>query len=459
MKAAVTDPLLSRMRKKTMNDLCACVIGAGLAGSEAAWQLAKRGIMVRLYEMRPASESPAHHTDKFAELVCSNSFRSDKRSNAVGLLKEEMRRLDSLIMRWADQTRIPAGDALAVDREAFSSGITDTLQRHPNITVIREEADHIPEGPVIIATGPLTSKKMADAIAALPGLGTLNFYDAAAPIVFRESLDESRIYCLSRYGRGNDYLNCPMTKEEYNYFIDELVAAETAEIHGFEERNVFEGCMPIESMAKRGRMVPAFGPMKPVGLPDPRTGKEPFAVVQLRRDDFSGTMYNIVGFQTRLKIGEQKRVFGLIPGLENASYARFGKMHRNTFLNSPGFLNNRFEMVRRPMCYFAGQMTGVEGYVESAASGLYAALSLANQMLGNPPVVFPGYTAIGSLGRYISEENRHFQPMNCTFGIIDPIPLRPGQKRIRDKKERYEAISMRSLQYFDSVIKEQEENK
>ena len=440
-----------------MSDLRACVIGAGLAGSEAAWQLAKRGIRVVLYEMRPVNASPAHHTDQFAELVCSNSFRGDKLSNAVGLLKEEMRHFDSLVMHWADKTRVPAGDALAVDREAFSSGITETLLNHPNITVRREETESVPDGPVIIATGPLTSPKLSEAIAKLPGLETLNFYDAAAPIVFRESLDESRMYRLSRYGRGDDYLNCPMTKEEYFNFSDELVAAETAEIHGFEESNVFDGCMPIESMAKRGRMVPAFGPMKPVGLPDPRTGKEPFAVVQLRRDDFSETMYNIVGFQTRLKHGEQKRVFGLIPGLEHASYARYGMMHRNTFLNSPGFLNERFEMIARPMCYFAGQMTGVEGYVESAASGLYASISLAHQMLGKKVFVLPGYTAIGALGRYVSAENRHFQPMNCTFGIIDPLPLLPGQKKIRDKKERYEAVSARSLEYIRIAAKEEEE--
>ncbi len=438
-----------------MNDPCACVVGAGLAGSEAAWQLAERGIQVTLYEMRPGTSSPAHHTDRFAELVCSNSFRGDKLSNAVGLLKEEMRRFDSLIMRWADRTRVPAGDALAVDRDAFSAGITEAIRNHPNIHIVQEEAVSIPEGPVIVATGPLTSRRLSDAIAALPGLNTLNFYDAAAPIVYRDSIDESKIFRLSRYGRGEDYLNCPMTKEEYDLFISELISAETAEVHGFEEKNVFEGCMPIESMAKRGRMVPAFGPMKPVGLKDPRTGKEPFAVVQLRQDDFSETMYNIVGFQTRLKYGEQKRVFGLIPGLENASYARYGMMHRNTFLSSPGFLNERFEMIGRPMCYFAGQMTGVEGYVESAASGLYAAFSLASQLQGKDPFTLPGCTAIGALGRYVSAENRHFQPMNCTFGIIDPLPPVPGQKRIRDKKERYEAISARSLQVIDEIKKGQ----
>ena len=441
-----------------MSDLRACVIGAGLAGSEAAWQLAQRGIHVSLYEMRPLVSSPAHHTDQFAELVCSNSLRGDRLSNAVGLLKEEMRRFGSLVMKWADQTRVPAGDALAVDREAFSAGITESIRKHPMIDVITEEKDSIPEGAVIIATGPLTSDKMADAIAALPGMSTLNFYDAAAPIVYRDSLDESKMYRLSRYGRGDDYLNCPMTKEEYNRFIDAIIRAETAEVHGFEENRVFEGCMPIESMAKRGRMVPAFGPMKPVGLPDPRTGKEPFAAVQLRRDDFNETMYNIVGFQTRLKHGEQKRVFGMIPGLENAEYARYGMMHRNTFLNSPGFLNERFEMISRQMCYFAGQMTGVEGYVESAASGLYAAMSLSSQMAGRTPLTLPSYTAIGAMGKYVSTENSHFQPMNCTFGIIDPLPVLPGQKKIRDKRERYEAVSARALAYIDSVVREQEED-
>ena len=428
------------------------VIGAGLAGSEAAWQLAEQGIHVVLYEMKPVRFSPAHHTEGFAELVCSNSFRSNKLSNAVGLLKEEMRRLSSFIMYWADKTSVPAGDALAVDREAFSAGITDALKNHPNIDIVHMEISDIPAGAVIIATGPLTSEALADRIKELPGLGTLSFYDAAAPIVFRDSLDMDKVYRLSRYGRGNDYLNCPMDRDEYEQFIDALLSAETAEIHGFEENRVFEGCMPIESMARRGRMVPAFGPMKPIGLKDPRTGKEPFAVVQLRQDDASETMYNIVGFQTRLKRGEQKRVFGMIPGLENASYARYGMMHRNTFLNSPGFLNSHFEMINRPLCYFAGQITGVEGYVESAASGLYAGRSLACQLNGKAPFSLPGYTALGALGKYISTENKHFQPMNCTFGIIDPLPASPGERRIRDKKARYEAISARSLSYMDQII-------
>lgn len=439
-----------------MNNHHATVVGAGLAGSEAAWQLAEYGIHVFLYEMKPLNYSPAHHSDQFAELVCSNSFRSNRLTNAVGLLKEEMRRLDSLIMHWADKACVPAGDALAVDRNAFSAGVTKAVKNHPNISVIHEEVDHIPDGPVIIATGPLTSAKMENAILSFPGISALNFYDAAAPIVYRESLDLSKMFRLSRYGRGNDYLNCPMNKDEYDRFIDSLISAETADIHGFEEKDVFDGCMPIESMAKRGRMVPAFGPMKPVGLIDPSTGREPFAVVQLRQDDFSESMYNIVGFQTRLKQGEQKRVFGLIPGLENASYARYGMMHRNTFLNSPGVLNSRFEMITRPLCYFAGQITGVEGYIESAASGLYAGISLARQLKGQDPPVLPGYTAIGALGRYISSPNKSFQPMNCTFGIIDPLPLQPGRKRIRDKKERYEAVSARALSFIDTFKQNKE---
>ena len=436
-----------------MSELRAVVIGAGLAGSEAAWQLARRGIHVSLYEMRPVNTSPAHHTDRFAELVCSNSLRGEKLSNAVGLLKEEMRRLGSLIMQWADQTRVPAGDALAVDREAFSEGITKSIMNHPMIDVIKKEMDSVPEGPVIIATGPLTSEKMSNAIATLPGMSTLNFYDAAAPIVYRESLDEKKMYRLSRYGRGDDYLNCPMTKEEYNRFIDAIIEAETADIHGFEETRVFEGCMPIESMAKRGRMVPAFGPMKPVGLPDPKTGREPFAVVQLRQDNAADTLYNLVGFQTRLKFGEQKRVFGLIPGLEKAEFARYGVMHRNTFLKSPGFLNSRFGVIGREGLYFAGQITGVEGYVESAGSGLVAGISLAEEMNGKAVTDFPSYTALGSLGKHVSTPNQDFQPMNCTFGLIDPLPYIPGQKRIRKKQEKYEAIAARALEYVTRISK------
>ena len=428
-----------------MSERTATVIGAGLAGCEAAWQLAQKGIHVRLIEMKPDHMSPAHHSEQLAELVCSNSFRGDRLSNAVGLLKEEMRVLGSLIMRCADETRVPAGGALAVDRDSFSLHVTRAISDHPLIELIREEASAIPEGPVIIATGPLTSDAMAEAIRKIPGLDTLNFYDAAAPIVMRESLDESRMFRLSRYNRGNDYLNAPMTEEEYTVFIRELIGAETADVHGFEENRVFEGCMPIESMAKRGFMVPAFGPMKPVGLVDPRTGKEPFAVVQLRQDNASDTMYNLVGFQTRLKFGEQKRVFGLIPGLEHAEYARYGVMHRNTFLNSPGFLNASFEMIGREQCFFAGQMTGVEGYVESAGSGLVAGMTLAAELNGNVKPVFPSYTALGAMGKHVSTPNPDFQPMNCSFGLIDPLPVQPGEKRIRRKQERYEAVAERAL--------------
>ncbi len=434
-----------------MSNPSATVIGAGLAGCEAAWQLAERGIKVRLIEMKPGKMSPAHHSSTFAELVCSNSFRSDMLTNAVGLLKEEMRIMNSLIMRCADECRVPAGGALAVDRDSFSSKVTRILSEHSNIQVVSEEAVTIPDGPVIIATGPLTSDALADAIRTIPGLETLNFYDAAAPIVMKESLDETKLFRLSRYNRGSDYLNAPMTEEEYTVFIRELISAETAPVHGFEEKRVFEGCMPIESMAKRGFMVPAFGPMKPVGLKDPRTGREPFAVVQLRQDNNSDTMYNIVGFQTRLKFPEQKRVFGLIPGLENAEYARYGVMHRNTFLNSPGFLNSSFEMISRRQCFFAGQMTGVEGYVESAGSGLVAGITLAAELNGKEIPVFPGYTALGAMGRHVSSPQKDFQPMNCSFGLIDPLPVVPGAKRIRNKQERYQAVAERALSYIRTM--------
>lgn len=430
------------------------VIGAGLAGSEAAWQLARQGIAVTLVEMKPHKMSPAHHSPLMAELVCSNSLRSDRLTNAVGLLKEEMRLCDSLVMKAADQARVPAGGALAVDRSAFSGGITKAIQEHPLITVESREADIIPDGPVIIATGPLTSESMAQAIAALPGLSTLNFYDAAAPIVTLESLNMEKIFRQSRYDRGDDYLNCPMDEAEYNAFVNALLNAETAEVHGFEETKVFEGCMPVESMARRGRMVLAFGPMKPVGLKDPRTGKEAFAVVQLRQDNETGTLFNIVGFQTRLKFPEQKRVFGMIPGLENASFARYGVMHRNTFLHSPGFLNAHFEMISRPQCYFAGQMTGVEGYVESAASGLLCGLSLGRDLLGLGTVELPGFTAMGAMGRYVAAPNHNFQPMNCSFGLIDSLPVDKEHKKIRNKAQRYEAVSARSLAYMRNWIAE-----
>ncbi len=431
-----------------MEQLHATVVGAGLAGCEAAWQLALQGIHVTLIEMKPLKMSPAHHSEMFAELVCSNSLRSDRLTNAVGLLKEEMRLCHSLIMEAADKARVPAGGALAVDRDTFSGYITKALKEHPLVTVESREVKEIPDGPVIIATGPLTSDALSEAIAKLPGLDTLNFYDAAAPIVNADSLNMERIFRQSRYDRGDDYLNCPMTEAEYNAFVDALLEAETAEVHGFEEKKVFEGCMPVESMARRGRMVLAFGPMKPVGLKDPRTGKEAYAVVQLRQDNTTGSLYNIVGFQTRLKWPEQKRVFGMIPGLENATYARYGVMHRNTFLASPGFLNAHFEMIHRPQCYFAGQMTGVEGYVESAASGLLCGLSLGRDLKGQGTVELPGITAMGAMGRYVSTPNKSFQPMNCSFGLIDGLVVDKQHKKIRNKQQRYEVISERSLAFM-----------
>ena len=424
----------------------ATVIGAGLAGCEAAWQLQKRGIEVDLVEMKPEKYTPAHHAPGFAELVCSNSLRSDQITNAVGLLKEEMRQLGSLILREADAARVPAGGALAVDRKKFSQAVTAAMENHPNITVVRGEVTEIPEGNVIIATGPLTSDGLADKIAALPGLGTLNFYDAAAPIVSGESLDMSKVFRQGRYGRGDDYLNCPMNREEYMAFYEALLTAEKAEVHGFDGTQVFEGCMPIEVMASRGEMVMAFGPMKPVGLIDPRTGREPFAVVQLRAENAEGTMYNLVGFQTRLKWGEQKRVFSMIPGLENAEFLRYGVMHRNTFLHSPGFLDEHYQMLTRPGTYFAGQMTGVEGYVESASSGLVAGVSLARQILGLEPVDFSRLTAIGGLGYHVAKATGDFQPMNANFGLIEGYP-----KKIRNKQERYGHIAARSLDYIEAL--------
>ena len=422
------------------------VVGAGLAGCEAAWQLVQRGIPVRLVEMKPLKKSPAHQMDSFAELVCSNSLRSDRLQNAVGLLKEEMRVLGSLIMEAAEHARVPAGGALAVDRQAFSGYITEKLKNHPLVTVVEEEVTEIPESPVIIATGPLTSDAMSDAIARLPGISTLNFYDAAAPIVSRESLDMTKVFRQSRYDRGDDYLNCPMDREEYERFVRELVNAETAPVHGFEEKHVFEGCMPVESMARRGMQTLAFGPLKAAGLKDPRTGKMPYAVVQLRQDDAANTLVNLVGFQTRLKFPEQKRVFGMIPGLENAEFVRYGVMHRNTFLNSPGFLNERFEMLERPMTYFAGQMTGVEGYVESAGSGLVAGISLAMQLLEKDIVTFPRTTALGALSHYGAAASRNFQPMNVTFGLMESAP-----EGIRKKDQRQEYIVNRALETVKEI--------
>ena len=428
------------------------VIGAGLAGCEAAWQLAQRGVPVTLYEMKPLKKSPAHTMDTMAELVCSNSLRSNRLSNAVGLLKEEMRRLDSIIMKCADENAVPAGGALAVDRNGFSKSVDQAIRNHPLITVVVEEVTQIPEeGEVIIASGPLTSDALSEAIAGLEGLSTLHFYDAAAPIVTAESLDMNKVFRMSRYERGDDYLNCPMNQEEYMAFCHALQTAETTPVHGFEEKSVFEGYMPIESMAKRGDMVMAFGPMKPVGLKDPRTGKEPFAVVQLRSENLDGTLYNLVGFQTRLMFPEQRRVFGMIPGLENVEFARYGVMHRNTFLNSPGVLDNTFRMLSQPRIAFAGQITGVEGYVESAASGLLCGIMTAYRVLGKQPPAFSGKTAMGAMGRYVSTPNKRFQPMNCAFGLIDQLEVQPGQKRIRNKQLRYEAIAQRALEEIDAI--------
>lgn len=428
------------------------VIGAGLAGSEAAWQLAQRGISVDLIEMRPERTTPAHHTADFAELVCSNSLRGDRLENAVGLLKEELRRMDSLILRCAEATRVEAGGALAVDRQGFSAMVTRELSSHPNVTVRHEEMTRIPEGPVIVATGPLTSDAMSDAIAAYFGQTEyLHFFDAAAPLVTAESVDMELAWWQSRYDRGNaDYVNCAMNKEEYEAFIRELTTAEEAEVHGFEDKNVFEGCMPVEVMARRGFDTLRYGPLKPVGLVDPKTGKEPYAVVQLRQDNAAKSVYNLVGFQTHLKFGEQKRVFSMIPALHNAEYVRYGVMHRNTFLCSPKLLDRFYADRRNPLVAFAGQMTGVEGYVESAASGFLAAVAMAAKVQGKEPVCFPKETAIGALGLYISDERiTDFQPMNVNFSIIAPL-----EKRIRKKAEKNLAISQRSLEIIDELVKQ-----
>jgi methylenetetrahydrofolate--tRNA-(uracil-5-)-methyltransferase len=437
----------------------ACVIGGGLAGCEAAWQLAERGVQVTLAEMKPDKKTPAQSLDTLAELVCSNSLRSDRLANAVGLLKEEMRRLNSVILRIADETKVPAGGALAVDREGFSSGVERAIRGHRNIAVERREVTELPDGDAIIATGPLTSDALCLAIARLDGLSTLSFYDAAAPIVTVGSLHTSKIFQMSRYDRGDDYLNCPMNKTEYDAFVHALQTAETVPVQGFEESAVFEGCMPVESMAKRGNQALAFGPLKPVGLVDPRTGERPYAVVQLRQDNASASLYNMVGFQTRLTFPEQRRVFRMIPGLEDAEFARLGVMHRNTFLNSPGFLDDTYRVISRPRLYFAGQITGVEGYVESAASGLLAGLSMAYRLRGAEPPHFSGQTAIGAMGRYVAAPNKHFQPMNCAFGLIDPLIYAPGEKKIQDKQARCEKISERALAEVDTVRRQMEQER
>ncbi len=427
------------------------VVGAGLAGAEAAWQLAQRGIQVDLYDMKPGKKSPAHHADTFAELVCSNSLRGDRLENAVGLLKEELRRLDSLIMHCAEATRVEAGGCLAVDRQGFSRMITEKLCSHPNITILSEEITQVPEGPVIIATGPLTSDAMSEAVGQYFGTDQLHFFDAAAPLVTAESVDMDKAWWQSRYDRGTaDYINCAMNKEEYDAFLHELIHAEEAEVHGFEDKRVFEGCMPVEVMARRGYDTLRFGPLKPVGLTDPKTGKEPYAVVQLRQDNAAKSVFNLVGFQTHLKFGEQKRVFSMIPALKNADFVRYGVMHRNTFLQSPKLLDRYYADRRNPMVAFAGQMTGVEGYVESAASGFLAAVAMAAKVQNRALPEFPQETAIGALGLYISDERiENFQPMNVNFSIIAPL-----QQRIRKKAEKNLAIANRSLQIIDGLVQQ-----
>lgn len=428
------------------------VIGAGLAGSEAAWQIASRGIPVVLYEMRPVVKTPAHHTDQFAELVCSNSLRANGLTNAVGVLKEEMRMLDSLVLGAADRHAVPAGGALAVDRDGFSGEITRTLREHPFIEVRNEEITEIPqEGIVVIATGPLTSPALGEQIRRLTGEDYFYFYDAAAPIVEKESIDMSKVYLASRYDKGEAaYLNCPMTEEEFDAFYDALITAEVAELKEFEKEIYFEGCMPIEIMMRRGKQTALFGPMKPVGLMNPHTGKLPHAVVQLRQDNAAGTLYNLVGFQTHLKWGEQKRVFSMIPGLENAEFVRYGVMHRNTFINSPKLLSPTYQLKARPTLFFAGQMTGVEGYVESAASGLIAGINAARAATETEGIVFPEDTTLGSMARYITTADfEHFQPMNANFGLFPKLDT-----RYRKKAEKNEALARRALQSLTSFIAE-----
>ena len=426
------------------------VIGAGLAGSEAAWQLAQRGLEVTLYEMKPQKMSPAHHSEDFAELVCSNSLRGDRLENAVGLLKEELRRCGSLILSCAEQTRVEAGGCLAVDRGGFSRLVTERIRSHPGITVVSQEVTRIPQGPVIVATGPLTSEAMSQAIGEYFGQTEyLHFFDAAAPLVTAESIDMDLAWWQSRYDRGTpDYINCAMDKAQYEAFVQELAAAEEAPVHGFEDKRVFEGCMPVEVMARRGLDTLRYGPLKPVGLTDPATGKEPYAVAQLRQDNAAKSVFNLVGFQTHLKFGEQKRVFSMIPALKNAEFVRYGVMHRNTFLQSPKLLDRFYADRRDPMVAFAGQMTGVEGYVESTASGYLAAVAMAARIQGRSLPNFPKTTAIGALGYYISDGSiEHFQPMNINFSIIAPL-----EKRIRKKAEKNLAIARRSLEQLEELL-------
>ncbi len=430
----------------------AIVVGAGLAGCEAAWQLAQQGIDVRLYEMKPLKKTPAHHYDGFAELVCSNSLRSDRLENAVGLLKEELRRMGSLIMQCADEARVPAGGALAVDRTIFSDLVTEKIKNNPRITIVAEEVKEIPKGNVIIATGPLTTPELFEEIKGLTGKDNLYFFDAAAPIVTLESVDMNSAFRASRYGKGDDdYINCPMAKEEYEAFYKELVNAELAPVKDLDKEVVFEGCMPVESMAKRGQETLLYGPLKPVGLAHPETGEEAYAVVQLRQDNREGTLYNLVGFQTHLKWGEQQRVFGMIPALKNAEFVRYGVMHRNTYMNSPLLLDNRYRLKKSETpLYFAGQMTGVEGYVESVSSGFVAGVNLAREMLGRKALIMPDITAMGGLANYVSDGAiSKFVPMNVTFGIMKPLGIKI--KGRGGKAEKNRLISERSLEYIDTI--------
>ncbi|WP_312280654.1 methylenetetrahydrofolate--tRNA-(uracil(54)-C(5))-methyltransferase (FADH(2)-oxidizing) TrmFO [Oscillibacter sp.] len=428
------------------------VIGAGLAGSEAAWQLARRGAHVTLLEMKPQKKNPAHVTDDFAELCCSNSLRSDQLENAAGLLKEELRRLGSLVIACADETRVEAGGALAVDRQGFSALVTERIKACPNITVVPGEVTELPEGEVLVASGPLTSDTLAERLQALLGTDTdLHFYDAAAPLISADSVDMDHAWLGSRYGKGSaDYVNCPMTKEEYDAFWQAITAAEEAPVHGFEDQKVFEGCMPVEVMARRGHDTLLYGPLKPRGLDDPRTGRWPYAVVQLRRDNADGSVYNLVGFQTHLKFPEQKRVFSMIPALHRAEFLRYGVMHRNTFLDSPRLLDRYYRLKKEPRVTFAGQMTGVEGYVESCASGYLAAVELTRRLRGLPPLDFPRETAIGALGLYVCDQSVvRFQPMNVNFGIMPPL-----DHRVKGKRDKNTEISLRSLNIIDGLREE-----
>ncbi|HIP96260.1 MAG TPA: methylenetetrahydrofolate--tRNA-(uracil(54)-C(5))-methyltransferase (FADH(2)-oxidizing) TrmFO [Anaerolineae bacterium] len=425
------------------------VIGGGLAGSEAAWQAAQRGIEVTLYEMRPEVMTPAHVSGDLAELVCSNSLGSNLEDRAPGLLKAELRRLNSVILACADETAVPAGGALAVGREAFARLVTERVAGHPRITVVRQEVRTIPDGVVVIATGPLTSDALAAEITALAGQDHLYFYDAMAPIVTYESIDQSKVFRASRYGRGEDYINCPMSEAEYDVFVEALLAAETIPLRQFEreDEHFFEACLPVEVIARRGRMALAYGPLKPVGLTDPRTGRRPFAVVQLRQDNLAATLYNLVGFQTNLKWGEQKRVFRMIPGLEQAEFVRFGQMHRNTFIHSPDLLDPTMEFRTRPGLFFGGQITGTEGYIASAASGLVAGLNAARLIRGQPLLVFPPTTMIGALCRYVTTACGEFQPMKPNFGLLPPLERAPRRKR-----ERHRAYAERALRDLESFI-------